>query len=64
MKKIRDLPDFDRPREKLAKKGPKALSDVELIASIIGKGVPGKDVFQIATEISKKTEERLHSIKL
>jgi DNA replication and repair protein RadC len=54
MKKIRDLPDFDRPREKLAKKGPKALSDVELIASIIGKGVPGKDVFQIATEISKK----------
>lgn len=54
MKKIKELPEFDRPREKLAKKGPETLSDVELIAIIIGKGVPGKDVLQISTEISKK----------
>jgi len=53
MKRIKELPDFDRPREKLVRKGPEALSDIELIAIIIGKGVPGKDAFQIAKEISK-----------
>ena len=53
MKRIKELPDFDRPREKLAKKGPRALSDVELLAIIIGRGVSGRDVLQIATEISK-----------
>ena len=57
MKKIRDLSDFDRPREELAKKGPKALSDVQLITSSIDKGVPGKDVFQIVTEIFKKLKD-------
>ena len=53
MKRIKELPDFDRPREKLAKKGPRALSDVELLAIIIGRGVSGRDVLQIATEVSK-----------
>lgn len=53
MKRIKELPDFDRPREKLAKKGPRALSDVELLAIIIGRGISGRDVLQIATEISK-----------
>ena len=53
MKRIKELPDFDRPREKLIRKGPEALSDIELIAIIIGKGVPGKDAFQIAKDISK-----------
>lgn len=54
MKKIREMPSFDRPREKLAKKGPLALSDVELISIIIGKGIASRDVFQIATDISKR----------
>jgi DNA repair protein RadC len=59
MKRIKELPDFDRPREKLIRKGPEALSDIELIAIIIGKGVPGKDVFQIANEISKTLKNDL-----
>jgi len=54
MKRMKEIPSFDRPREKLAEKGPAVLSDVELISIIIGKGVPGKDVFQVATDISKK----------
>jgi len=53
MKRIKELPDFDRPGENLAKKGPRALSDVELIAIIIGRCVPGRDVLQIATEVAK-----------
>lgn len=57
MKRIKELPDFDRPREKLIRKGPEALSDIELIAIIIGKGIPGKDVFHIAKEISKTLKD-------
>lgn len=59
MKRIKELPDFDRPREKLISKGPEALSDIELIAIIIGKGVPGMDAFQIAREISKTIKNDL-----
>jgi DNA repair protein RadC len=62
MKRIKDLPDFDRPREKLIRKGPEALSDIELIAIIIGKGVPGKDVFQISNEISKILKTNLNQL--
>lgn len=63
MKKMKDIPDFDRPREKLIRKGPKALSDIELIAIIIGKGIPGKDVFQIAKEISKNLKDNFTKVK-
>jgi len=54
LKNIKDIPDFDRPREKLAEKGAEALSDAELLAIIIGTGIKGKDVFQVAGSILKK----------
>jgi len=57
MKRMKEMPSFDRPRERLAKKGAAALSDVELVSIIIGKGVPGKDVFEVATDISKCIKE-------
>ncbi len=57
MKRMKDMPSFDRPREKLAKSGTAVLSDVELISIIIGKGVPGRDVFHVATDISKRIKE-------
>ena len=38
MKKMKDLPRLDRPREKIAQKGVEALSDQELIEAIIGWG--------------------------
>ncbi len=50
---MRDVPEIDRPREKLIKKGPTALTDRELIAAIIGKGTKERDVYQIAGEIVK-----------
>lgn len=31
MKKMKDISDFDRPREKLVKKGPEALSDLQTL---------------------------------
>ncbi len=57
MKHIKDIPDFDRPREKLAAKGPKALSDSELIAILLGSGVKGKDVFQVARAILQRLDK-------
>jgi len=56
LKHIKDIPDFDRPREKLAAKGPEALSDTELFAILLGSGVKGKDVFQVAHAILRKLD--------
>jgi len=38
MKKLKDLPLNERPREKLLNKGAESLSDQELMAIILGKG--------------------------
>ncbi|TAJ45332.1 RadC family protein [Methanofollis fontis] len=51
MKRMRDMADPDRPREKIATRGVGALTDRELIAAIIGRGVPGRDVLEIARDI-------------
>ncbi|MDD1717708.1 MAG: DNA repair protein RadC [Methanoregulaceae archaeon] len=51
MKKLKDLDTHDRPREKIARNGPAALSDQELIAAIIGSGTRGKDVLECARDI-------------
>lgn len=51
--KISEQEKSERPREKLAAKGPKALSDFELLQVIIGSGVPGSDVTAIARAIRK-----------
>jgi DNA repair protein RadC len=51
MKKMKDVPMLDRPREKIARKGVISLTDQELIESILGRGTQGKDVREIAKEI-------------
>ena len=53
MKKIADIPKLDRPREKLQKKGAEALSDLELMAILVGKGTAGHDVMSVAKRILK-----------
>lgn len=50
---IRDIPQEDRPREKLLRKGAAALSDQELLAILLGKGTPGMDVLQLASKLVK-----------
>jgi len=56
LKNIKDIPNFERPREKLAAKGPEALSDSELLAILLGSGVKGKDVFKVARAILRKLD--------
>lgn len=53
MKKIHDLPEFNRPREKLAERGPEALTDAELVAAILGSGGPAHDVMTLAANVAK-----------
>src|SRR3989304_936740 len=70
---VRDLPKPERPRERLKKLGPEALSAQELLALVIGRGIPKKSVMTIAQEllakfgnikaISQATLEELSQIK-
>lgn len=51
LKKISDYHECDRPRERLAAKGPAALSDTELMAILIGSGSQKADVMETARRI-------------
>ncbi|PKL58387.1 MAG: hypothetical protein CVV34_02550, partial [Methanomicrobiales archaeon HGW-Methanomicrobiales-5] len=51
MKKMKDVPMLDRPREKIARKGVRSLTDQELIESILGRGTRGNDVREMSKEI-------------
>jgi DNA repair protein RadC len=64
LKHIKDIPDFDRPREKLSVKGPEALSDTELLAILLGSGIRGKDVFKVAHAILRKLDKDKNAINI
>jgi len=53
MKRITELPKLDRPREKLLQKGAAALSDIELLAVLLGSGTKKHDVMAVAGRILK-----------
>jgi len=48
---IKNLPEDQRPREKLLKYGAEILTDSELLAIILRTGVEGKSAIDIANEI-------------
>ena len=49
--RIRDLEISDRPRERLARLGPEALSNAELIAILIRVGVQGENAVQVGQRL-------------
>lgn len=49
--KLTDKDTCDRPREKLASKGAAALTDLELLAAIIGSGNAQRDVLAISADV-------------
>jgi len=63
-KTIRDIPEADRPREKLLRKGAAALSDQELLAVLIGKGTPGMDVMTLASKLARVIDEEGLNVKI
>src|SRR5947209_448513 len=58
---IRDLPQNERPRERLVEKGAEALRDAELIAILLRTGTKGASAVDIADRLLKKFET-LHNL--
>jgi len=58
MKRIKDLPRSERPRERLLKDGASVLSDQELLAIILGKGSKNNDVLSLSKKIVKRIDEK------
>jgi len=56
-KRMYQIPEPDRPREKLQRKGVAALSDFELLEVLIGSGTAGADVGYIAKQIQKRLQK-------
>ncbi len=54
MPKLKDIPKFDRPREKFLEKGPDALTDSELLAILLDSGIKGTNVKILSQNILKK----------
>ena len=64
MKTIKDLPEHARPREKLRERGPAALTDEELVAAILGRGMPGIDVRTMAKQVAGLIREHKEKLAL
>lgn len=64
MKKLSDIPDIDKPREKLATRGVQSLSSHELLMVLLGSGLPGRDVAALAADILKVIETEKEDITL
>ncbi|MCS7100635.1 MAG: DNA repair protein RadC [Burkholderiaceae bacterium] len=47
---IKDWPESERPRERLLRQGPQALSEAELLAIFLRVGTAGQDALQLARE--------------
>jgi DNA repair protein RadC len=52
--KIREMPEEERPREKLMSRGAPALTDPELIAILLRTGVRGANAIEVARELLAK----------
>lgn len=56
---MHDLSDDEKPREKALRQGIDSLTDVELLAILLGSGIPGKSVLDLSREILRDNDNRL-----
>lgn len=54
---IKEMPKYERPREKLIKNGAKSLTNVELIAILLRTGNSKKSVIELSKDVLYKLEE-------
>jgi len=59
--RLKDQPASELPRERLAERGPAALSDAELIAILLRTGLKGTNVVEVARQLVLKYRS-LHSL--
>lgn len=57
MPPLKDVPAEERPREKMQRLGPEALTNTELLAIVLGKGMKGLDVLSLAARVVENLEE-------
>lgn len=55
---VRDLPDEEKPREKLLQSGAGGLSSVELLAIVLGVGTKKEEVFSMASRLMREYGEK------
>jgi DNA repair protein RadC len=60
--KVKDLPELDRPRERLFRSGVRALSDRELVAILLGSGKRGQDAIDLASVLIGDGERGLPNL--
>ncbi len=53
--RIREIPEDDRPREKLASRGAASLTDAELLAIFLRTGIPGRNAIRVAGDLLRTT---------
>lgn len=56
--RVKDLPDEDKPREKMIKEGPGVLSSAELLAIVLGVGTKKEEVFSMASRLLREYGEK------
>jgi len=64
MKRINELANRDKPREKLVIKGVAALKNEELLSILLGSGIKGKDVRKLSKEIVKMMDQGFDALSL
>lgn len=52
--RIKDMPDQERPRERLAERGADALKDAELIAILLRTGLKGRSALDVGSDLLNK----------
>lgn len=55
---LKRLPEPDRPREKLLRLGPEQLTDMELLAILLGTGSKGQSVIEVARDLLHHCEAK------
>jgi len=56
--RVKDLPDNERPREKMIKAGAGALSAAELLAIVLGVGTKKEEVFSMSSRLLREYGEK------
>lgn len=55
---VRDLPDTERPRERMLAGGPSALTVAELLAIVLGQGTRKEEILTMSARITREYGER------
>jgi DNA repair protein RadC len=60
--RIKDLGADDQPREKLLTHGARSLSDAEVVAILLGSGIPGASALEVARRLLLSVDHNLHDL--